>query len=142
MAFTERVTAMGLIVGLVAFVTYWGVVIWRAATDGLPFTDVAWQGPMLAVLLIGGGLYAAIYGVSWARHRRERLTDERDNEIQRYAETAGGGLTGIGVLAALIMLALDVDSFWVANILFAVAFMGSLASAGVTLAAYRDGVER
>ena len=82
-----------------------------------------------------------MYGVSWARHRRERLTDERDDEIQRYAETAGGGLTGMGVLAALIMLALEVDTFWVANVLFTVAFLGSLASAGVTLAAYREGVE-
>jgi hypothetical protein len=142
MAFSERITAIGLVVGLVGFVNYWGVVIWRAATDGLPFTDVAWQGPMLAVLLIGGGLYGVIYGVSWARHRREKIIDERDNEIQRYAETAGGGLTGLGVLAALIMLALGVDTFWVANILFSVAFLGSLASAGVTLAAYRDGVER
>jgi hypothetical protein len=142
MAFTERITAIGLVVGLIGFVTYWGVVIWRSVTDDLPFTDVAWQGPMLAVLLIGGGIYGAIYGVSWARHRRERLTDERDNEIQRYAETAGGGLTGLGVLVALVMLALDVDTFWVANVLFTIAFLGSLASAGVTLAAYRDGVEQ
>jgi hypothetical protein len=140
MAFTERITVIGLIVGLVSFITYWGVVIWRAATDELPLTEVAWEGPMLAVLLIGGGIYGAVYGVNWARHRRERITDERDDEIQRYAETAGGGLTGLGVLAALIMLALGVDTFWVANVLFTIAFLGSLASAGVTLAAYREGV--
>lgn len=141
MAFTERITAIGLVISLIAFVTYWTVVIWRAVTDDLPFTEVAWQDPMLWTLLIGGGLYAIVYGVMWARHRRERITDERDDEIQRYAETAGGSLTGLGVLAALIMLALEVDTFWVANVLFTVAFLGSLASAGVTLAGYREGVQ-
>jgi hypothetical protein len=135
-------TAMGLVIGIVAFLTYWTVIIWRAATDELPFTEVAWEGPMLVVLIVGGAIYAAVWGIGWARHRREKLTDERDDEIQRYAETAGGGLTGLGVLAALIMLALGADTFWVANVLFTVSFLGSLASAGVTLAAYRDGVER
>lgn len=140
MSFNERNTAIGLALGLIAFVAYWVVLVWRAATDDLPFTDVAWHGPMLVVLIAGGLLYGAAMLVDWLRHRRERLTDERDHEIQRRAESAGAGSTGIGVLAALILLALQVDTFWVAHVLFTLAYLGSLASAGVTLAAYREGV--
>jgi len=141
MSFSERNTAIGLVLGLVGFIAYWVVVISRAASDELPFTQVAWQGPMLVVLIVGGSAYALVWLTGWVRHRRERLFDERDHEIQRYAETAGAGSTGAAVLAALIMLALDVDTFWVAHVLFTLAYLGSLSSAGVTLAAYREGVQ-
>jgi hypothetical protein len=140
MTFTERYTAAGLLIALVAFVSYWGVVIFRAATDDLPLVDVSWQGPMLVVLLVGGGLYALVFLAMWLRVRREPHTDVRDQEIERYAQTAGGGITGLAVLAALIMLALDAPTFWTANVLFVGSFLGSLASSGVTLAAYREGM--
>jgi len=140
MTFTERYTSAGLIIGIVAFVTYWTVVIFRAVTDDLPLVDVAWQGPMLWALIIGGGLYAIMFFALWLRVRREPHTDTRDQEIERYAQTAGGGITGLAVLAALIMLALGAETFWTANVLFVGSFLGSLASGGVTLAAYREGM--
>ena len=140
MTFTERYTAAGLVIGVFAFMGYWTVVIFRAVTDELPLVDVAWQGPMLLVLLVGGGLYALIFLVLWLRVRKEKHTDLRDQEIERYAQTAGGGITGLAVLAALIMLALDAPTFWTANVLFVGSFLGSLASGGVTLAAYREGM--
>jgi hypothetical protein len=140
MTFTERYTSAGLVIGLVTFVAYWAVVIFRAATDDLPLVDVAWQGPMLLALAVGGGLYAIIFLALWLRVRREPHTDVRDQEIERYAQTAGGGITGLAVLAALIMLALDAPTFWTATVLFTGSFLGSLASGGVTLAAYREGM--
>jgi len=38
------------------------------------------------------------------------------------------------------MLALDAPTFWTANVLFVGSFLGSLASGGTTLAAYKDGM--
>lgn len=140
MTFTERYTAAGLVIGLVAFVGYWSVVVYRALTDDLPLVDVAWQGPMLLTLAIGGGLYAIVFLTLWLRVRREPHTDVRDQEIERYAQTAGGGITGLAVLVALIMLALDAPTFWTANVLFVGSFLGSLASGGVTLSAYKEGM--
>jgi len=140
MTFTERYTSAGLVIGLVTFVAYWAVVVFRAATDGLPLVDVAWQGPMLWALIIGGVLYAIIFLALWLRVRREPHTDSRDHEIERYAQTAGAGITGLAVLATLIMLALDAPTFWTANVLFVGSFLGSLASGGTTLAAYKDGM--
>jgi len=40
----------------------------------------------------------------------------------------------------LIMLALDAPTFWTVTVLFTGSFLGSLASAGVTMAAYREGM--
>lgn len=140
MTLTERTTIVGTVLGLVTFLAYWTVVITRALTDDLPLQEVAWQGPMLWSLIIGGGLYAVAYLVFWLRARGEPTMDVRDAEIQRYAESVGGGLTGLGVLAALIMLALNVDTFWVANVLFTVAFLGSLVSSATTIASYREGL--
>ncbi|WP_296665667.1 hypothetical protein [Demequina sp.] len=142
MGFGERNQAIGLVLGLAAFVAYWAIVIVRAATDGLPFAEVAWQGPMLWSVGLGGGLYAVVYGTMRWRARGSRVTDERDAEIERHAEAVGAGLTGLAVLATLIMLALDVDTFWAAHVLFVGAFLGSMAGSAASLAAYREGVDR
>jgi len=140
MTVTERTTIVGSVLGLITFIAYWTVIIVRALTDDLPFVDVEWQGPMLAAILVGGALYAISYGlISW-QARGTRRSDERDYEIQRYAESAGAGLAGLGSLAALIMLTLDVDTFWVATTLFTLGYLGSLVNSGVTIAAYQQGM--
>ncbi|MFV0429391.1 MAG: hypothetical protein ACK5KO_08200 [Arachnia sp.] len=140
MTFTERYTWAGLAISIVTFVTYWSVVMVRAVSDGRPLVDVAWQGPMLWSLLIGGGLYALVMLGLWLRVRGQAHTDTRDREIERYAESTGGGITGLAVLAALIMLAHSAPAFWTATVLFVGSFLGSLASIGVSLAAYRRGL--
>lgn len=142
MTFEERNTIIGLVLGLAAFAVYWIVVITRAATDDVSFTQVAWQGPMLWTIIIGGGLYAAIYGATRWRVRGQRVSDERDVEILMHGESAGAGLTGLAGLAALIMLTQGADYFWVAHVLFVGSFLGSLASSGIVIAGYREGVAR
>lgn len=94
MTFTERYTWAGLILSIATFAAYWIVVVIRAASDVLPFAEVAWQGPMLWALILGGGLYALAMLVLWKRVRGEARTDARDHEIERYAATAGNGITG------------------------------------------------
>ena len=140
MSLEERNVVIGLALGVTAFIVYWAVVIARAATDGAPFTQVAWQGPMLWTLVIGGGFYALTYGVARWRLRGTRATDERDAQVLLHADSASGGLTGIAVLATLIMLTLDASPFWVAHVLFVGAFLGSVAGSGVAIAGYREGL--
>ncbi len=140
MTFTERYTWAGLAISIVTFAAYWTVVIVRAVTDGRPLVEVDWQGPMLWSLLLGGGLYAVVMLALWLRVRGEAHTDARDHEIERYAATTGGGITGLAGLATLVLLALDAPAFWTATALFVGSFLGSLASIGVTLVAYRRGL--
>ena len=140
MTVTERTTIVGTVLGLITFLAYWGVIIVRALTDDVPFVDVEWQGPMLAAILVGGALYGISYGLIAWRARGSRMSDARDREFQRYGEATGAGIAGLGSLAALIMLTLDVDTFWVAHTLFTMGYLGSLINAGATISAYQDGI--
>ena len=140
MTVTERTTIVGTILGFVTFVTYWAVILVRAATDDLPFPSVDWQTTMLVAILVGGGLYAVTYGIFAWRARGSQMSDARDREFQRYGEATGAGIAGLGSLAALIMLTLDVDTFWVAHTLFAMGYLGSLINSGATICAYREGI--
>ncbi len=142
MGFEHRHQLLGLILGVAAFAAYWIVMIARALTDDVSVTKVAWQGPMLLMVGIGGALYAAFYGVARWRLRGQIIADERDAEIMRRSESAGAGLTSIAALATMIMLALDVDPFWAVHVLFVGSFLGSLAHSGTTIAAYTEGLER
>ncbi|WP_062210014.1 hypothetical protein [Demequina oxidasica] len=139
MSFEHRQQVIGLILGSLLFIAYWAVIVVRAASDDFPFAQVDWQGPMLWALIIGGATFAVTYGVSRFRARGTPISDERDTVILMHGEAAGSGIVGMTVLATLIMLALDADTFWVANVLFVGTFLGSLATSGVTIAGYRNG---
>lgn len=140
MEFSQRHTLVGTLISIVAVSTYVAVVITRAATDGAPLTDVAWQAPMLWCIGGGAAIYVVVYAVMRLQHRGERVADERTTSIETQAEFAASGVTGIGVLAALIMLALDVDTFWAAHVLLLLPWLGSLFGSATALAAYRTGV--
>ncbi|MDN4474159.1 hypothetical protein [Demequina zhanjiangensis] len=140
MTFEHKQTSIGLALGLLSFAAYWVVVLIRAGTDGLPFTEVAWQGPLLVAVIAGGVAYAATFGVLRWRARGEVVTDARDREIAMHAELAGAGPTGLAVLATMILLALDADTFWAAHVLFVGTFLGTVITASVALAAYREGL--
>lgn len=140
MGFSQRHTLIGTLISLAAVATYIAIVIARATTDGAPLTAVAWQAPLLWCVGGGAAIYVVVYAVTRAQFRGERVRDERTARIETQAEFAASGLTGIGVLAALIMLALDVDTFWAAHVLLLLPWLGSLLGAATTLAAYREGI--
>lgn len=141
MEFELRHQLVGAATALVAFVAYWAIIIVRASTDGLPFTHVAWRGPLLLVLGLGGALYGIGYGVARWRVRGRTVLDARDAEIQRVAESTGAGLTSLAVLVALLMFGFHAPAFWVAHVLFVGSFLGALAQSGTAIAAYREGLQ-
>lgn len=141
MEFEFRQLVVGVGAGLAAFAAYWIIVLTRAATDDVSFTEVAWQGPLLLVVGIGGSIYGVSYGVARWRARGSLVIDARDRDIQRTALATGSGLTSLAMLVALILLGLEVETFWVAHVLFVGGFLGSLAESGTAIAAYREGLE-
>ena len=142
MDFQLRHQGWGLVASLVWFVTYWTLIIVRAVTDDVSFTNVAWQHPLLWMLAAGAAIYAAIYVYSYWSTRGAIRTDERDAEIRRRSDAAGAGFAALGAVAALVMLALGVGAFWVAHTIFIASFLGTLASTAQTVAAYMDGLDR
>lgn len=140
MEFSQRHTLVGTLISLVAVATYIAIVIARAAADSAPLAAVAWQAPLLWCVGVGATLYIVAYAAMRLQFRGERVADERTTRIETQAEFAASGLTGLGVLAALVMLALDVDTFWAAHTLLLLPWLGSLFGAATALAAYRTGV--
>ena len=94
---------------------------------------------MLLVVAIGGALYGIGYGIARLRHRRP-VEDARDKEIQRYGESINGGLVGLTVAVSIMLLALNVEPFWVAHNLFLGSWFASFVSTAGRVAAYREGI--
>ncbi len=141
MNFQLRHQVWGLAISAVAFVAYWVVIIVRAARDDVSFTQVAWQHPLLWLLGVAATVYLVIYGASYWRTRGTIRTDERDAEIERRSSSASSGMTALGALSAMVMLALGVEAFWVAHTIFVSSFLGTLASFGMSMSAYTEGLD-
>lgn len=138
MSFEERHVWIGTGIGLSAITVYLIIIITRA--QSVPIDQVEWAMPMLATVLIAGGLYGANYVTAKVRHRGTATADARDVEIDRHGELAGKGLLSLSVTAAIVMIALDVNGFWVAHTLFGGAYLSSLIGSLAKAAAYREGL--
>jgi len=138
-SFEERTQYAGLALSIVSFLAYGGIVLQRAATDGLPLTQVAWRGPMLLVVVIAGVLYGGGYLTARLRHRGI-AEDDRDRQIRRYGEATTGGLTGLSVFVSIILLAVNVDPFWVVHTLFLGSGFATFVGTAAKVGAYREGI--
>ena len=103
-SFAEGVQYAGLALSVLSMLAYLAIVLTRVFTDDVSVTKVAWQGPMLLVVAIGGALYGIGYGVARLRHRGP-IEDVRDKEIQRYGESINGGLVGLTAAVSIVLLA-------------------------------------
>jgi hypothetical protein len=138
-SFTEGVQYAGMALGLMAILAYLAIVLTRVFTDDVSVTKVAWQGPMLLVVAIGGGVYGIGYGIARLVHKG-RVEDARDKEIERYGESLNGDLVGLAVLVSIVLLGLNVEPFWVAHNLFFGSWWASFVSGASRAAAYREGI--
>lgn len=98
--------------------------------------------------------YAAVFGVSVVAivainvvgHVAAALTggagerDERDRLIEWRAESRSGWLLGVGVIAAISLLAVGVGPVWVANALLLSLFLSELLRLALQLLDYRRGL--
>jgi hypothetical protein len=137
MSFDERHTWAGLLLGFAGIATY--IVIIATRAQDTPVTEIEWAWPMLWIIVIAGGAYGLVYGILAARHRGPR-TDPREIEIDRFGELSGKGLLSFTVLVAIVLLARDVDDFWVAQTLFGGSFTASTIGTVAKLVAHRKGL--
>lgn len=137
LSFEERHLWVGTILGAIG-VTVYLVIVGSRLADSSP-AEVEWGMPMLWTVAIAGGTYALVYLLLWTRAGGQR-TDARDLEINRFGEFSAKGLLDTTVLAAIIMLAFDVDVFWVAHVLFLGSYVSSTIGSFAKLAAHRKGL--
>jgi len=130
--------------GVVALITYGGyvaVVLGRA--DGGRLADVAYVAPML--WSIGGAVVAGILGrivtaSMWPADADQR--DDRDVELARAGERVGQSLVVLGGIIALVLAMVEVDHFWIANVLYLGFILSAVLSTVTQVIGYRRGLPR
>jgi hypothetical protein len=139
MSYQEKNTWVFLTVAVAAYGTYLAVLLSAAA--GAPLVEVKYAAPMLAT--IGGAIAAGILGstaISITSNRATRRADQRDREIGRLGEHVGQAFVVLGAVAALVFALLELDWFWIANIVYLFFALSAVVGSIARLVAYRRGV--
>lgn len=139
MTYEEKVAWAGLIVSIVHFTVYLSVLLSRAAVTPMPET------PYVDAMLwsIGAGIVAMIIVsilVAVTTGKDGHGTDIRDKQIKARAEFTSRGLLIAAALAALIFAMLELDPFWIANVLYLGFFLSAMLETVTKIALYRGGV--
>ncbi|WP_456787161.1 hypothetical protein [Cellulomonas sp. P5_C5] len=137
MSYEERNVWVMFVVSVLAYAVYVVVVLTRA--QDVPLTEVAYVGPLL--WSIGGAIVVSILAsiaVGLANRRDGHMTDQRDKEINRVGERTGQSFVVIGALAAMVLALLEVDWFWIANVIYLCFVLSAILSSMTKLAAYRQ----
>ena len=139
MPFEEKNTWIFGLVAIASYVTYLAIVLGQAS--GAPLQDAPYVVPMLCT--IGGGILAGILGniaVAMVFPRDRGKKDERDREIYRFGEYVGQSFVVVGAVPALILAMLEVDQFWIANVIYLAFVLSAVLSTIAKIVAYRRGI--
>lgn len=139
MGFEEKIAWAGVIVSIVHFTIYLSVLLARAATTPMPETPyvdaMLWSiGAAIVVMIV----VSIIVAVTTGNDGRE--TDIRDKQIKARAEFTSRGLLIAAALAALIFAMLELDAFWIANVIYLGFFFSAMLEAVTKIALYRGGM--
>jgi len=69
----------------------------------------------------------------------DTISDARDKEIDQIADHALVGVLGAGFVGALVLAMLDLDTFWIGNLLFVVGTVGAIVETITKIRLYRRG---
>lgn len=139
MSYEEKNTWVFLTVAIAAYGVY--LVVLLSSTSGRPLAEVEYAPVMLAT--IGGAIAVGILGsiaLSLASKRVPRRADQRDREISRLGEHVGQAFVVLGAVAALVFALLELDWFWIANVIYLFFVLSAVVGSIARLVAYRRGV--
>ncbi|HEU4756372.1 MAG TPA: hypothetical protein VFS72_06905 [Agromyces sp.] len=140
MSYEEKGTWVYLAVSVAGSGVYLSLLLPQLAS-GVAVEDVDYVAPMLWT--IGGAIVAAIVGrilVEIVFPSESTKGDVRDREIDRLGTRVGGSFVVIGALGALVLSMLEVDWFWIANVVYLCFVLSALLESITRLVAYRRGV--
>ena len=140
MSYEEKGTWVYLVVAVVGYTVYLSLVL-PQLVSGVPAAQVDYVPVMLWT--IGGAIVAAIVLrilVEIVVPSESTKGDVRDREIDRLGTRVGSSFIVIGALAALVLAMLEVDWFWIANVIYLCFVLSALLESITRLVAYRRGV--
>lgn len=139
MSFTEKSSWIYAVISVVFPVVYVGMM--ASALQRTTVADIEYQVPMLAA--IGAAVVAAILAhISLAIGARGDVgkTDERDRAIDQHGEYATGLALAVGMLAALGLVLVEVEHFWIASAMYLAFAISGFIGTIVKIVAYRRGL--
>ena len=140
MAHQEKRAWIMLVVTLVVYPAYIVIVLRNAA--GAPLADVAYASTLL--WSIGIAIAANIVldiATSMRTPRSEYRADARDKESARVGDLTGQSLLVVGAVAAMALAMLDIDQFWIANVLYLGFVLSAVLGSATKIAGYRGGFQ-
>ncbi|RFA17113.1 hypothetical protein B7R22_00800 [Subtercola boreus] len=138
MSFEEKRASAFLLVAVAGYTAY--VILVLPAFASTPLSQVEYVSAMLAT--IGGAVVVGILAnvtIAVATPREARRIDQRDRDIDRLGRRAGEGFVIAGSVGALSLALLQVDYFWIANILYLGFVLSAVFGSAARLIAYRWG---
>lgn len=139
MSFEEKSNLLMLTAVIVVYGWYTVAIV--AATADTPITEIAYQPlmivvviPLVAIAIIGHAVIAALKPSEAGQH------DERDRVINMRAERIGGYVVGSATFTALVVTMLDLDNFWIAQVLLAGLVLSEIVEGTWRAVLYRRGV--
>lgn len=139
MSFEEKSNLLMLTAVIVVYGWYTAAIV--AAAADTPVTEIDYQPlmivvvvPLVVIAIIGHAVIAALNPSEAGQH------DERDRLINMRAERIGGYVVGSAALTALIVTMLELDTFWIAQILLAGLVLSEIVEGTWRAVLYRRGL--
>ena len=137
MSYQEKNQWVFGVVTVLSFTVYALIIISRA--QDVPLAEVAYAWPMVWTIIaaiLANIILMIIVSVA-TRDRGQK--DERDQEINRRGEQIGMSMVVVGSVGALIMSMLELEYFWIANVIYVCFVLSALLGTVAKLVAYRRG---
>jgi len=143
MVYEERNIWASLIVSVVGMIVYVVVVLQQA--DGAPLTEVDWVPIMLWTIgasIVGAILLSIVWGMLAGVKDPDGVgkSDQRDRDIAHMSTRVGQAFLVIAGLGVIVLCALRVDWFWIANTMFFGFAASSIVGGVASVIAYRRGL--
>ncbi|HZJ10377.1 MAG TPA: hypothetical protein VFD39_11825 [Trueperaceae bacterium] len=140
MAYEEKSAWIYGIVAIGVYARYVRIILDRAG--GGPLDAVPYGSALLWT--VGASIAASIVlhiilGIFSPKQAGKR--DERDEAINRFGERTGQSFVVISALAALIFALLELEYFWIANVIYLCFTLSAVLSAIAKIIAYRRGFQ-
>ncbi len=141
MPYEEKTAWITAGVTIITYIGYLVIVLGRA--DSQPLVDV----PYVATLLwtIGAAIVLTIIAhivVASVSPKDAGKSDQRDREINRFGEYIGRWFVVIGGVAALGLALLELDHFWIANVIYLCFALSAILGSVARIIAYRRGFQQ
>ncbi|HYO44506.1 MAG TPA: hypothetical protein VES19_15010 [Candidatus Limnocylindrales bacterium] len=138
MSFEEKGTWLYAVIQI-TLATVYGVIVF-GQVPGTPVTQIDYQVPLIAAVVATVVVMIAGYiGIAISAPQDADKADQRDRDINRLGQYAGGTVLGFAMIVPLGLTLVEAPYFWIANTMYFGFVVSALVGTAVKLVLYRRG---